>query len=275
MEANNKILIIGPPNSGKTTFLAQFNMRLESSMGELKLSKAAENTSAIENACDRLANGEETEATPATENSITKIPLLLDSDEWLLEYHDYGGEQVHKLTKLLQYDKTWIERAKKHDRWILFIRPSQIHHCYDLSMKGFAAVENEKRKEIQNIPSDQYHFIELLQVLLHARGLGTKSRIDTPRLLIVLTCWDELNTDKKPKEVLKEYMPLFYEFMASNWKEQKFKAVGVSAQGFSLSVQENKEKYQNQGPEHFGYLVTESNPEEKDLTKLIKEAIEL
>ena len=134
MEINNSILIIGPSNSGKTTFQAQLYARIQANQGRIKLLKTPQNISGIENARDRLADGLETETTPATENLEVVIPVSLEGVDFDLVCKDYGGEQVRDITQLMEYDPTWSKRAQEHDRWILFIRASEIYHHYDLNI---------------------------------------------------------------------------------------------------------------------------------------------
>jgi hypothetical protein len=275
MVTNNEILIIGPPKSGKTTFLAQLYGRLIDKKGKLQLASAPKNIDGIKSAYDRLADGEETESTPYTDNLEVKIPVIHGGQEFVLHCKDYGGEQVRDLVALLEYDKTWIERAKRNDRWILFIRPSEIEHRFDLSKKGYAVKDPKETNTPIFGTSDQSQFIELVQVLLHARGTGMKDHINTPRLLIALTCWDELSTDSTPEEILQQKMPLFAHFIAANWLPGAFKIIGVSAQGFPLKTDEARDKYLDDMPQNFGYLVLEDNPKEKDLTLLIEKAFNL
>ncbi|KAA3638071.1 MAG: hypothetical protein DWQ02_05650 [Bacteroidetes bacterium] len=276
MEINNSTLIIGRPNSGKTTFQAQLYTRIEANNGKIKLARAPEDLTGIQKACDRLANGLETEATPADENVEVVIPVSLNGNDYDLIFKDYGGEQVHQITNLLEYDKKWIKRAKSNDRWILFIRPLEIYHPYDLSAKGFIEIDqDEKSSENQNELSDQYEFIELLQALLHARGTGIKSQIHSPKLLIVLTCWDELHTAITPLEELKKRLPLFHHFVDALWQDGSYQIIGLSAQGFPLNDDEAKRKYIEELPESFGYLVLDNNSQESDLTRLIEIALNL
>lgn len=273
MATNNEILIIGPPGSGKTTFIIQLYGRLIDKIGKLKLASAPENIDGIKNAYKRLADGKETESTPATDNLEVKIPVIYEGQEFVLHCKDYGGEQVRDLVALMEYDKTWVARAKNNDRWILFIRPSGIEHHFDLSKKGYAAKDSKEKNSTIFGTSDQSQFIELVQVLLHARGTGMKEPIDTPRLLIALTCWDELNTDSTPEEILKRKMPLFVQFIVANWLPGAFKIVGVSAQEFPLKTDEARDKYRDEMPQSFGYLVLDDSPKEKDLTRLIEKAL--
>jgi len=72
---NKPILIIGKPNSSKTSFLAQFYCRLEKKKSSLTLYKAVDNISAIIEACDLLANGEETKSTPVDKNVGLLLPI--------------------------------------------------------------------------------------------------------------------------------------------------------------------------------------------------------
>lgn len=275
MSANNELLIIGPPKSGKTTFLGQLYGRLINRVGRLKLVETPDNIEAIKKAYDRLANGQETEPTPSTENLEVKIKVRQEGYEFVLHCKDYGGEQVRDLVALMEYDKTWIDRAKNNDRWILFIRPSEIEHRFDLSKKGFAKQDNGEKKEVITGTSAQSQFIELIQVLLHARETGMKEPIANPRLLIALTCWDELNTKASPEEVLQQKLPLFFQFIATNWVSGKYKIIGVSAQEFPLKTEEARDKYLDELPENFGYLVLSDNPKEKDLTRLVDEVLKL
>lgn len=275
MAVNNEILIIGPPGTGKTTFLAQLYGRLLEKKGKLKLASAPENIDGIKNAYNKLADGKETEPTPSTENLEVKIPVIHEGQEFVLHCKDYGGEQVRDLVVLMEYDKTWIERAKKNDRWILFIRPSEIEQRFDLSKKGYAEKNQKESNSSMLGTSTQSQFIELVQVMLHARGTGMKDPVDTPRLLVALTCWDELGTDLTPKEILQQKMPLFTQFIIANWSPGALNIMGVSAQGFPLKTDKDRDKYLDEMPESFGYLVLEDNHKEKDLTRLIEKALTL
>lgn len=276
MEINNSTLIIGPPKSGKTTFQAQLYARILAKKGRIKLTKAPKNIIGLESACKRLADGKETETTAADENLEIVIPVSLDGKEFDLVCKDYGGEQIRNITELMEYDQNWSDRARANDRWILFIRPGMLYHSYDLSKTGYAESDDDKTNNpANNDLSDQYHFIELLQALLYARGSGIKSRIIAPKLLVVLTCWDELKTTDSPDKVLLSKMPLFHHFINSIWKQDSYKIIGLSSQGFPLDNPEAEDKYIDELPESFGYLVLDDNPEEHDLTKLIELALSL
>ena len=121
--------------------------------------------------------------------------------------------------------------------------------------------------------SQQSRLIEILQALIHTKGKGIKKPIPIPRLFLVLTCWDELNTENTPEEVMKEKLPLMHDLIVTNWQEGRFTFLGLSAQGFPLDTPEAKDKYLDELPENFGYVVLENGKQDKDLTKLIELAI--
>ena len=70
-------------------------------------------------------------------------------------------------------------------------------------------------------------------------------------------------------------MPLFTQFITANWLLAGFDIIGVSAQEFPLKTEEDRDKYLDDMPENFGYLVLRDNPREKDLTRLIEKALTL
>ena len=271
---NESILIIGHPASGKTTFLAQFFTRVMQRKSSITLSKFPENINAIISAQNQLALGEETETTPAYENVKLILPINVNGERVDLVCPDYGGEQVNNLTSLMEIDDNWMGLVNSSNRWLLFIRPEKITSEYDLSISSYEEIEKTKSTTF-TIPglSDQSKFIELLQVLLYAKNKGIKHRIVIPKLFIVLNCWDELKTSNKPVQVLQERAPLLRHFIETIWEKEAFEIFGLSAQEFPLTTSEAKNKYLNELPENFGYIVDREGIQDKDITKLITIAL--
>ena len=155
----------------------------------------------------------------------------------------------------MEIDNNWQKLVNSSDRWILFIRPDRITSEYDLSISCYEEIEAIKSTDFTSPGlSDQSKFIELLQILLHTKDKGIKRPILVPKLSIVLTCWDELNTKKKPVQVLQEKLPLLLHFVETVWEKEAFEIFGLSAQEFPLNNQEAKDKYQDDLPENFGYM---------------------
>jgi len=276
MVVNDSILIVGQPASGKTTFIAQFLTRVMKRKSSIKLIKIPENIKAITNAIKRLSMGEEPETTPADQNVELVIPINVDGKNIDLVFPDYGGEQVNALIELMEINENWQKLVTCSDRWIHFIRPHEIIPEYDLSISSYDEIETKKSTDFKSPGlSNQSKFIELLQILLHTKNKGVKNLISVPKLSIVLTCWDELKTNKKPVQVLPEKLPLFLHFIETVWEKEAFEILGLSAQEFPLKTQEAKDKYLDELPENIGYMIDQEGVKDKDITKLVKIALQL
>lgn len=272
---NKPLLIIGKPNSSKTSFIAQFYMRLVTKKSSLTLYKPVDNISAIKEACDLLAKGKEIIPTPVDKNIGLLLPIQFEEKQVDLYCPDYGGEQINRMINNREVDKKWSNSIKESDNWILFIRPSNLKTSFDLSNKTINPdiLENNSDQEQEYEISDQSAFIELLQIMLHVKGHDYHFKISKTKLTVVLTCWDELETKEHPREKLLQHLPLLLNFIESNWDMDEINIVGLSALGFGLNKKENQEKYQIEGSENFGYLINSDGTETKDITKLISVAL--
>jgi hypothetical protein len=116
--------------------------------------------------------------------------------------------------------------------------------------------------------SDQARLIELLQMLLYTRGVSTDQQIEKPLLSVLLTCWDELSTGGRPLDMLRRQLPMFCDFVISNWARPNI--VGVSALERPLNPRDRDAEYAARGPETFGYVVLQDGTRSPDLTLPIK-----
>jgi energy-coupling factor transporter ATP-binding protein EcfA2 len=276
MSANKSVLIIGKPASGKTTFLAQFLTRVTKGKSKVKLVSMPENIKAISDAQRSLAAGEEPATTQSDRNVELNLSLDINGNNIQLSCPDYGGEQISAQTELMEVDTKWQERVKDSNNWILFIRASKISPEYDLSITSYENIEKDKssaHKEL--VLSEQSLYIELIQSLLFAKEVGIRKEKELPKLVVVITCWDELSSELTPKEVLIEKLPMFNNVIESIWNGQKLSVIGLSAQEFSLKGDiEASDRYLDDLPESFGYMVTEEGNKDKDITHLIDWALQ-
>lgn len=270
------ILLVGKPHSSKTVFLTQFYSRLQRKKSRLSLYQPIDDMSPIYDAQDALAKGDPPNPTPSEQHRKFNLPIQSHDEKIDLLCPEYGGEQVTKIIESRSLSKEWSESIEECDNWIVFIRPNSINKALDISD---VTVTNQLTKNASEkfnheyAISEQVFFIELLQILLHAKGNDLHFVNNSISLTVVLTCWDELNTDKKPTDFLKKALPLFLDFIKSNWHPEKLHILGLSAQGFSLDLPENKEKYQTLGPHNFGYIIMPDGTMENDITELIVQAI--
>ena len=271
------ILLIGKPHSSKTVFLSQFYSKLQKNKSKLKLYKSVDDLSPISAAREALASGDEPQTTPSEKSVKFYLPIQVADKQIDLKCPEYGGEQVLSIVENREINKEWSTLIQESNNWILFIRLNNLNKHLDISDITYSEKHRknseESVSETEYKISDQSFFIELLQILLHTKGTDYHKVNDKIKLTIVLTCWDEINTEEKPCDVLKSKLPLLLNFLESNWNETFLSIVGLSAQGFSLTTLENKEKYQIEGPEEFGYLVLPDGDQTNDITELIEKAL--
>lgn len=273
---NKQLLIIGKPQSSKTVFIAQLYSRLQKGKSMLSLYQSVDDLSPISAARESLAKGEEPQTTPTNRGVNIYLPIQFGKQQLELIYPDYGGEQINNILTTREVDKKWIEVIKGSNNWIFFIRLSSKNEQFDLSSHTVPEEHSNNSKENEDISymiSDQSAFIELLQIFLQIKEHNYHLKNSKVKLTVVLTCWDELGTKEKPRQLLKRSLPLLLNFIEANWDLEKLKIIGLSAQGFSLDTSENQEKYQIEGSENFGYLIFENGKKTKDITELISEAL--
>jgi hypothetical protein len=276
MAQQSSILILGKPKSSKTTFLAQFFVLARKNKSMVKFWKTPENIQPIQDAIGRLRKGEETQSTPADQSLIMNLPVELNGKQFELKCPDYGGEQINSILEQREIDPNWVALANNSDSWLLFIRPHLVATAYDLSNKSSS--ERDKSSSEEPLPefkvSEQSNLIELLQFMLSIKKVSYQLPVGTPKLSIALTCWDEVKDDQTPNDYFSAIFPLLDQFIKANWSETSFIVTGLSAQGFDLKDQGNKDKYLDDGPDKFCYIV-KGNSTEKiyDLTAIIADSL--
>ncbi len=270
------LLIIGKPHSSKTVFIAQFYSRLQKKRCKLSLYKPVDDLSPITAAREALANGDEPEATNTGRSVNLLLPIQFGSQQLDLLCPDYGGEQINTILSTREVGKKWLAAIKESDNWMFFVRINGVSEQLDISKITVTEEHLTNSEEDFDLPysiSDQSGLIELLQAFLHSKDHDYHFKNTKVQLTVVLTCWDELKTEEKPRQVLGKHLPLLLNFVESNWKSEKLKIVGLSAQGFPLNSDENKEKYRIEGAEKFGFMVRENGTRTEDITELIIEAL--
>ena len=111
----------------------------------------------------------------------------------------------------------WRDRIILSLAWILLIRPQKIRTENDVFSRPLASLKGEttihRESSVAKFgSSDQARLIELLQILLQTRLTGDGHAVGFPHLLILLTCWDEVEEEQaetglRPDEVLRRLLP--------------------------------------------------------------------
>lgn len=268
MDAKRRsILLIGESNVGKTHYGAQFLKRLIVQGCELKMDGAATNLKPFEHAMDCLAEGKSTRHTTAG-SYVESVWPIVDRQKRQAEmiWPDYGGEQIRDLTRNRVIPTPWRDRVSSASDWILVIRLNTVRQAEDIFSRPIKSLGQQSPASQAQRPSDQARLVELLQILLYLAGLGRETRLSEPGLSVLLSCWDELGlaAATKPDEVLKERVPMFYDFLQSTWEAPDI--IGLSALEKPLTENDCDVEYATKGPEHFGYVILPDGLQSADIT---------
>lgn len=262
-----RIALFGESDNGKSHYGAQLLERIEAEKCEIKLRVAAADVSAFDEVRRRLGAGLLAEHTPSGVYQDVILPVVDAAGRAMdLTWPDYAGEQVRQLIDSRAMKQEWLDRTQAAHGWVLIVRPKLAKADDDIFSKPLAHVvrtpDGEATKPRRSI---QARLVELLQMLLHARGLHVRGPV--PPLVVLLSCWDELKLPEgtKPSDLLNEQLPLLASFVRSNWGARA-SALGLSALGGELDMKHADEAFIDRGPENSGFVVEADGRSNPDLT---------
>ena len=272
---DKSILLIGESDVGKSHYGAQLLKRLMKEDGQIRMDGAATNLEPFQAVMARLDAGLSADHTPTETYHESRWPIVDDEGRKAdLIWPDYGGEQIKNIIDERRLPNDWRKRIGQSLAWLLLIRLQKIRSDDDIFSRPLLSLK-ESNSESRETPlarlSGQARLIELLQVLVYVRSTSHRHMDRLPRLVVLLTCWDEMETEEQPVAVLRERLPMFADFLASNWEESS--VLGLSALGRALDKQEPDEDYITQGSEQFGYVVQEDGMQSTDLTLPIRKLL--
>lgn len=267
MSVKHTILLVGESNVGKTHYGAQFLKRLMVKDCALKMSSAPTNLEAFTTALSCLTEGKSTDHTPANTYVESIWPISDEAGRYAeLIWPDYGGEQVRNLVTQRRIPTDWRGRVLEAKDWVLLIRLHSLRSEEDLfsrPLQSFAEAESQGDSVAYEL-SDQARIVELLQMLLYLAKFHLEQPLRKPRLTILLSCWDELETAAIPADLLASRLPMLWSFVRSNWASPI--VMGLSALERALSRTDPDQEYAIRGPEEFGYVVLPDGVINKDIT---------
>lgn len=262
---DNSILLIGESDVGKTHYGAQLLKRLMNGDGLLRMNGAATNLESFESAMDSLNEGMAATHT-ATSTYVDSIWPIIDANGQTAElvWPDYGGEQIKAISFNRRIPSSWCSRVVTAPAWLLMVRLQQTRIGDDVFSRPLSDLQCSTSEKAEVQISDQARLIELLQILLYIRTTTTSKLLDSPRLCVLLSCWDELGVDERPEVLLEQRLPMFSSFIQNTWLKPNI--LGISALERSLSPNERDMEYTAKGPEQFGYVVLPDGKRTSDLT---------
>lgn len=264
------ILLLGESDVGKSHFGGQLLGRLNQEAGAFKMVGSPPSLAAFEGVLHALNEGRAAKHTAQEQYLESRWPVADHRDRRIeLVWPDYGGEQIRLIREQRRMSPEWRQRVTDSDAWILMVRIHRSETSDDIFSRPIAKLMDMPIATADFAMSPQARFVEFLQWLMYVRGTGTLSPVANPRLLILLSCWDELPAPQigaLPATVLAERMPLVAAFLKANWSQDALHILGLSALERPLSEDAVDEEYVNRGPEAFGYVIEADGTRSNDLT---------
>lgn len=279
-KAAKSIIMVGGPNTGKSHYTFQLYGRLRAKTCGLKL-RAMPNEELFREGLERLNRGLAAEHTTMAQYDNAHL-LLTDnaSNHFDLLWPDYGGEQISQILATRSVDESWQERLASAEGILLFIRPDTIFdfknivdHPIEIELKEQAENKSEL-VDCRLTLKTQVGIVEMLQILLWSAELNRNEKLENPKLTILITCWDEIDSmDSKPPEVLENRLPLLHQFVSSNWREDSVNVFGLSALGRPLDREKPDDDFAKLGPSSQGYVIEADGKQSEDLTIVLSQLL--
>ena len=270
VQSTELALLIGGPDSGKSTFLVQLYGRLRHGSSALSLAGAPESLAPVRDGLARLSRGLPVRHTSAgvevAQELTTRRP---DGTTLRLSIPDYPGEAANALVDTRHVSPHWRDLAVQSTSWNLFVRIERMASLPGLPEREEVAPADAGRSS--ELPLD-IRLVELLQILCHERQRAVSTDTTPPDLTVVLSCWDEIPdrpAGVSPAMILQRRIPLLHSFVATNWEPARHQVVGLSAQGRPLAEDAPDTEFIDVGPESMGYLVRDGGAETGDLSELL------
>ena len=176
-----------------------------------------------------------------------------------MEWPEYAGERMLSIVDRRLVPPEWRTSIDSAIGWLLFVRPSTLQR-YEYLLERPSGVSPQNTDTSSTLISgpdwdDRARYVELLQMLLFIARRSTVRAIPRPRLAIVLSCWDELDTPSTPENVFADRLTLLDAFVRSTWDSDAWSLWGLSSLGRELRSDKPDREYAALGPENFGYVV--------------------
>ncbi len=261
---NNRIMLIGGPDSGKTNFLARLWQKLKAGDGSLYAPKPPSDIRYVEDLLAHLLQGEfaprtEPDSDNATREFSVSVAPVGSNEVSDLIVPDVSGELWRDAVETTELPAQWMDQLRQASGALLFIRVHSKLNVEPLnwvtSHKLLTHSANNQEKETPGMPT-QVVLCELLRFLEVALGADTDK---PPRVGIVITAWDLLDSETAaagPAAHLRSEFPLFAGRLIDTSLEVRI--FGVSILGGDLADQKFRSGYLKSDPATAGYVVYEA-----------------
>ncbi len=238
-------LLVGLPESGKTTFVAALwhviaSQEVEGALALEILDAPMEHLNELRG---RWLRFEETFRTSSNAEKITTIKIRAGEGATTTEIviPDLAGESIQRGLIERRWETSFAELVRGSSGVLLFVHPEKLSESWPIADAIEIAGEDGRTYPSASMSVDssasewspdsietQVMLVDLLQLLCsHIK----KERF---RLAVIISAWDLVHGKELPIEWLAKELPLVNQFLISAHYRLDFRVYGVSAQGGQL-----------------------------------------
>ncbi len=239
-------LIIGLPETGKTTFVAALwhVVTSEEIPESLRLAQLWGSVEYLNEITGKWASSVPLERTvPGTEELQIRMRLKLPDAEDVTEvlFPDMSGEAFRQLWEERQWEKQYDGLAEAATGALLFVHPDRVHHPARIAELAVpteqvtASDENPDRKRIDWHPNQAGTAVKLVEFLQLFTEQIDSYQIN--RVAVIVSAWDVVHEEITPEEWVAKRLPLLDQYLKSNHHRLAYRIYGLSAQGGDITTQ--------------------------------------
>ncbi|WP_394123652.1 TRAFAC clade GTPase domain-containing protein [Psychrobacter nivimaris] len=275
--SRKNILVIGRANSGKTHFAGQLYGRLKEPQSSLKINETPGNLEMLGEVFEALSEGKASDHTVAGTWDSLKLSLIdKNGKEFEINWPEYAGEQWDAIFSTRSLDEKWKNQLDDSDKWLVIIRVENEPTFPDFLEKLANNEKPEKKHESPNSTNwdANAYWVEKLQILLQLSKTQIANKVQSPKVAVLLSCYDEVNTENgTPYMILEQRLPMLASYLVANWNKDKLSIWGLSSLGKELTEASKDDDFIDEGPETQGWVISPDETIEQkntDLTLPIK-----
>lgn len=265
-----KSYIIGLPESGKSTFLGALSYTIQNSVSGANTYKVdrIENLEYLNSLSSTWSKCEQMGRTNVGQYENCTLFLKDGAGNKVeLKLPDQSGEEFSNVIINRTMSEVMYNDIIECDEMFVFINPNVISKdvmINDIDPK-YRGEEQEGTKLEKKSIHEQVQYVMLLQDIKTIRKKKTKFKI-------IISAWDTCTSDKSPKDILKEKLPLVWQYLTTNQSFYDCEFWGISAQGGDLSVPDVKAQMldYDDATDRIIVVTEKSDEELHDLTALLK-----
>jgi hypothetical protein len=283
--STNNQLIIGLPETGKTTFLAALwhVVTSEEVDGSLRLAHLHGDSKYLNEIRGKWASSLPIGRT-IQESEELKIAMILKTPDGgattEIIFPDMSGEAFRHLWEERGWEKRYDDVARSATGALLFIHPDTITPPGRIAEIAIPNDSNDQEGDIENIAVEeedtntpqpwhakdsptQVKIVELIQFFAY-----DQSDYNLNRLAVIVSAWDLIREDRSPSQWVAERLPFLHQFLESNKDRLEYRFYGLSAQGGDINTEAERLRMPIKQSERIN-IIGEDCPEH-DITAPVK-----